>query len=170
MKLRILMKNIFYFIVLAPATQGTEYFEPQIQTSSTSIIILFITVALIIGVIIGFAISRCAVRDSRGSFPFGNVTDNHRNHLGWQVPNKQLLSLPTMNNGGKDINLLMNANATTVNKDSKKDNLELQFSLGNKERLHECKNSNESLDKEACKSAVISATGGTLQKVKKTYI
>jgi hypothetical protein len=75
-----------------------------------------------------------------------------------------------MNNGGKDINLLMNTNATTINKDSKKDNLELEFSLGNKDRLNECKNSNESLDKETCKSAVISTTGGTLQKVKKTYI
>jgi hypothetical protein len=126
---------------------------------------------LIIGVIIGFAISKCTARDStRSSFPFGTAADNHRNHLGWQVPNKQLLSLPTMNNGGKDINLLMNANASSINKDSKKDNLELEFSLGNKEKLHECKNSNESLDKETCKSAVISASGGTLQKVKKTYI
>lgn len=80
------------------------------------------------------------------------------------------MALPTLNNGGKDINLLMNANASNINKDSKKDNLELEFSLGNKDKLHECKNSNESLDKETCKSAVISAGGGTLQKVKKTYI
>lgn len=83
------------------------------------------------------------------------------------MPTKQLMSLPTMNNGGKDINLL---NATSINKDSKKDNLELEFSLGVKDRFHDTKNSNESLDKETCKSAVISANGGTLQKVKKTYI
>jgi uncharacterized membrane protein YraQ (UPF0718 family) len=155
----------------APAQQGAEFFEPQIQTSSASIVVLLMIAGLIIGVIIGFAISKCTVRDpARSSFPFGTGPDSHRNHLGWQVPNKQLLSLPTMNNGGKDINLLMNANASSINKDSKKDNLELEFSLGNKDKLHECKNSNESLDKETCKSAVISASGGTLQKVKKTYI
>jgi uncharacterized membrane-anchored protein YhcB (DUF1043 family) len=132
--------------------------------------VLFIIAALILGVIIGFAISRCATRESRTAFPFGTGAENHRNHIsGWQV-NKQLHALPTMNNGGKDVNLLMNTNVTTINKDSKKDNLELEFSLGNKDRMHECKNSNESLDKETCKSAVISATGGTLQKVKKTYI
>ncbi|CAG9807458.1 unnamed protein product [Chironomus riparius] len=157
-------------VVQAPAHQGTEFYEPQIQTSSASIIVLFIIAALILGVIIGFAISKCANRQPRNAFPFGTTPDSHRNHLGWPVPTKQLLSLPTMNNGGKDINLLMNANATTINKDSKKDNLELEFSLGNKDRLNECKNSNESLDKETCKSAVISTTGGTLQKVKKTYI
>lgn len=157
-------------LLSAPAHQGTEFYEPQIQTSSASIVVLFIIAALILGVIIGFAISKCANRQPRNSFPFGTTADSHRNHLGWQVPNKQLLSLPTMNNGGKDINLLMNTNATTINKDSKKDNLELEFSLGNKDRLNECKNSNESLDKETCKSAVISTTGGTLQKVKKTYI
>lgn len=113
---------------------------------------------------------------TRGSsFPFG-ADSQHRNHLGWQVnPSKQLLNLPTMNNGGKDINLLMNTNTTSTinnsNNINKKDNLELEFSLGSKDRTHECKNSNESLDKD-CKSAVISATGGggTLQKVKKTYI
>lgn len=160
------------FIFSAPAHQGTaEFYDPQIQTSTASIVVLFIIAALIIGVIIGFAISKCAARNTRNSFPFGTSADSHRNHLAsWQVPNKQLLQLPTMNNGGKDINLLMNTNATTINKDSKKDNLELEFSLGNKDRQHECKNSNESLDKETCKSAVISTTGGTLQKVKKTYI
>lgn len=159
-------------VIQAPAHQGTaEFYDPQIQTSSASIVVLFIIAALILGVIMGFAISKCAARNTnRNSFPFGASADSHRNHLGWQVPNKQLLSLPTMNNGGKDINLLMNTNTAAINKDSKKDNLELEFSLGNKDRLHECKNSNESLDKETCKSAVISTTGGTLQKVKKTYI
>lgn len=77
------------------------------------------------------------------------------------------MQLPTMNNGGKDINLLMNTNSSTI----KKDNLELEFSLGSKDRTHECKNSNESLDKEPIKTAVLSSVpGGTLQKVKKTYI
>lgn len=127
--------------------------------------------ALIIGIIVGVALTRCATRDSRNSsFPFGTAADNHRNHLDWTVQSKQLKGLPTLNNGGKDINLLMNTNAANINKDSKKDNLELEFSLGNKDKLHECKASNESLDKETCKSAVISAGGGTLQKVKKTYI
>lgn len=128
---------------------------------------------LIIGIIVGVAFSRCASHDNtRSSFPFGATVDSHRNHLGWQTnPNKHLLQLPTMNNGGKDINLLMNTNTSTINNINKKDNLELEFSLGSKDRTHECKNSNESLDKETCKSAVISSTtGGTLQKVKKTYI
>lgn len=130
---------------------------------------LFAIAALIFGVILGVAIARCVSNNGRNSsFPFGTPADSHRNHLGWPgVPNKQLMALPTLNNGGKDINLL---NATSINKDSKKDNLELEFSLGNKDRFHECKNSTESLDKETCKSAVISASGGTLQKVKKTYI
>lgn len=152
----------------APASQNSERYDPHIQTSSASIVALFVIAALIFGVIIGVAITRCASREGRNSsFLFGTAADSHRNHLGWPVPTKQLMSLPTMNNGGKDINLL---NATSINKDSKKDNLELEFSLGNKDRFHECKNSNESLDKETCKSAVISAGGGTLQKVKKTYI
>lgn len=119
-------------------------------------------------------LSKCVTsRDvTRSSFPFGASADSHhRNHLGWQTnTNKHLLQLPTLNNGGKDINLLMNTNTSTINNINKKDNLELEFSLGSKDRTHECKNSNESLDKETCKSAVISATGGTLQKVKKTYI
>lgn len=151
--------------------QNSERYDPHIQTSSASVVALFVIAALIFGVIIGIAITRCVSRDGRNSsFPFGTGADSHRNHLGWPgvgVPTKQLMSLPTLNNGGKDINLL---NATSINKDSKKDNLELEFSLGNKDRFHECKNSNESLDKETCKSAVISASGGTLQKVKKTYI
>lgn len=153
-------------------SQNSEEFEPRIQTSSASVVVLFVIAALIFGVIIGIAITRCASRDNRNSsFPFGTTADNHRNHLGaWPVPSKQLMALPTLNNGGKDINLLMNTNASNINKDSKKDNLELEFSLGNKDKLHECKASNESLDKETCKSAVISAGGGTLQKVKKTYI
>lgn len=47
-----------------------------------------------------------------------------------------------------------------VNVPIKQDNL--QHELGSKDRTHECKNSNESLDKDIkC---------GTLQKVKKTYI
>jgi len=149
-----------------------------VQTSSASIVLLFVIAALILGVIVGFGLSKCVPKDgaARSAFPFGAAADNHhRNHLGWQVnPSKQLLQLPTLNNGGKDINLLMNTNSSTINNTnnitSKKDNLELEFSLGNKDRTHECKNSNESLDKD-CKSAVISASGtGTLQKVKKTYI
>lgn len=53
----------------------------------------------------------------------------------------------------KSINLVVNVPA-------KQDNL--QHELGGKDRSHECKNSNESLDKDIkC---------GTLQKVKKTYI
>lgn len=136
--------------------------------------LLFVIAALLVGVIAGFTLSKCVTsRDAaRGSFPFGATADSHhRNHLGWQTnPNKHLLQLPTLNNGGKDINLLMNTNSSTINNINKKDNLELEFSLGSKDRTHECKNSNESLDKETCKSAVISATGGTLQKVKKTYI
>lgn len=122
--------------------------------------------ALILGVIFGVAITRCVTKDNRNS-AFGIAADNQRNHLGWPVVQSKL---PIMNNGGKDINLLMNTNGPSINKDSKKDNLELEFSLGNKDKLHECKNSNESLDKETCKSAVISTGGGTLQKVKKTYI
>lgn len=165
----------FRISILAPSSQSTsEYFEPQIQTSSASIVLLFVIAALIIGVIAGFTLSKCVTsRDStRSSFPFGATADSqHRNHLGWQAnPSKHLLQLPTLNNGGKDINLLMNTNTSTINNINKKDNLELEFSLGSKDRTHECKNSNESLDKETCKSAVISATGGTLQKVKKTYI
>lgn len=63
-------------------------------------------------------------------------------------------------NAGKDINLLMEANAFQCN--NKKDNLELEFAA--KDRSHECKNSTENLEKEAsCKT-------GTLQKVKKTYL
>jgi hypothetical protein len=145
-----------------------------VQTSSTSIVLLFVIAALLIGVIGGFTLSKCVTtRDNpRSSFPFGTSVDSHhRNHLGWPTnTNKHLLQLPTMNNGGKDINLLMNTNTSTINNINKKDNLELEFSLGSKDRTHECKNSNESLDKETCKSAVISASGGTLQKVKKTYI
>jgi uncharacterized membrane protein YraQ (UPF0718 family) len=162
------------FQLSAPSSQNTEYFEPQIQTSSASIVLLCVIAALIVGVIMGFTLTKCVTsRDStRSSFPFGSSVDSHhRNHLGWQTnTNKHLLQLPTMNNGGKDINLLMNTNTSTINNINKKDNLELEFSLGSKDRTHECKNSNESLDKETCKSAVISATGGTLQKVKKTYI
>lgn len=167
------MELKYSFSLTAPASQNSERsYEANIQTSSVSVVILFVIAALIVGVIFGIAITRCVSRDGRNSsFPFGTGADSHRNHLGgWPgvgVPNKQLMALPTMNNGGKDINLL---NATSINKDSKKDNLELEFSLGNKDRFHECKNSNESLDKETCKSAVISASGGTLQKVKKTYI
>lgn len=160
--------------VSAPSSHPSEHYEPQIQTSSASIVLLFVIAALIVGVITGFTLSKCvSSRDSvRSPFPFGATADSHhRNHLGWQAnPNKHLLQLPTMNNGGKDINLLMNTNTSTINNINKKDNLELEFSLGSKDRTHECKNSNESLDKETCKSAVISATGGTLQKVKKTYI
>lgn len=156
-------KAYFILLIAAPVSQNAEHFEPRLQTSSASIIMLFAIAALIFGIIIGVAFTKCSTRENR------SASENHRNHLGaWPVPSKQLKSLPILNNGGKDINLLMNANAT--NKDSKKDNLELEFSLGNKDKLHECKTSNESLDKETCKSAVISAGGGTLQKVKKTYI
>lgn len=155
----------FFFLIAAPVSQNSERFEPRLQTSSASIVMLFAIAALIFGIIIGVAFTKCSTRENRSS------SENHRNHLGaWPTPSKQLKSLPILNNGGKDINLLMNTNATNINKDSKKDNLELEFSLGNKDKLHECKNSNESLDKETCKSAVISAGGGTLQKVKKTYI
>lgn len=60
----------------------------------------------------------------------------------------------------------------------KKDNLEHEFVVGGviKDRSHECKNSNESLEKD-CLSVVNSGGNniglsktGTLQKVKKTYI
>ncbi|CRK88165.1 CLUMA_CG001950, isoform A [Clunio marinus] len=171
-----LMKNHKYYsvgVLQAPSSQSTsEYFEPQIQTSSASIVALFAIAALIFGVIMGFTLSKCvSLRNDSARSPFLSNDSHHRNHLGWQAnPNKHLLQLPTMNNGGKDINLLMNTNSSTINNINKKDNLELEFSLGSKDRTHECKNSNESLDKETCKSAVISASGGTLQKVKKTYI
>jgi hypothetical protein len=163
------LKLIFYSLTAPVVTNAnTIHYEPRIQTSSASIVTLFVIAALILGVIFGIAITRCVARDNRNSsFPFGATADNQRNHLGWPVAQSKL---PIMNNGGKDINLLMNTNGPSINKDSKKDNLELEFSLGNKDKLHECKNSNESLDKETCKSAVISAGGGTLQKVKKTYI
>lgn len=165
---------LIFAIISVPSSQSTQHFEPQVQTSSASIVLLFVIAALLVGIIAGFTMSKCVTsRDAaRSSFPFGTAADSHhRNHLGWQTnPNKHLLQLPTLNNGGKDINLLMNTNSSTINNINKKDNLELEFSLGSKDRTHECKNSNESLDKETCKSAVISATGGTLQKVKKTYI
>lgn len=130
-------------------------------------IVFVLLVALICGLVGGFTIARC--RSERSNpFQLGINTDNCRNQLGWPSnTNKHLMQLPTMNNGGKDINLLMNTNSSTI----KKDNLDIEFSLGGKDRTHECKNSNESLDKEPIKTAVLSSvTGGTLQKVKKTYI
>lgn len=54
---------------------------------------------------------------------------------------------------------------TTTQTVAKKDNLDLEFVGVAKDVSHECKNSNESLDKEIDFSKT-----GTLQKVKKTYI
>lgn len=155
---------------LAPQNAG-EYYEEEIQKSDTTIVVFVVLAALVVGAAGGFTIAKCKPsRDSsRNPFQLGINADNCRNQLGWPSnPSKHLMQLPTMNNGGKDINLLMNTtNASTI----KKDNLELEFSLGGKDRTHECKNSNESLDKEPIKSAVLSpVAGGTLQKVKKTYI
>lgn len=86
-------------------------------------------------------------------------------------------------NSGKDINLLMEANAYSCH--PKKENLEQEFAT--KDRSHECKNSTENLEKEVnCKSTMglttVGATSGgsgagggghnmgTLQKCKKTYL
>lgn len=85
-------------------------------------------------------------------------------------------------NSGKDINLLMEANAYSCH--PKKENLEHEFAT--KDRSHECKNSTENLEKEVnCKSTMgLSSVGsgmqtgvpssgqnmGTLQKCKKTYL
>lgn len=92
-------------------------------------------------------------------------------------------------NSGKDINLLMEANAYSCH--PKKENLEQEFAA--KDRSHECKNSTENLEKEVnCKSTMglttVGSTGlagggggggatsggghnmGTLQKCKKTYL
>lgn len=82
-------------------------------------------------------------------------------------------------NSGKDINLLMEANAYSCH--PKKENLEQEFAT--KDRSHECKNSTENLEKEVnCKSTMGLATAGsgptaggghnmgTLQKCKKTYL
>lgn len=131
---------------------------------------------LLFGCLIGFIISRhVMLRDNfhaAHSFHYGNGTDSlhnqHRNQLNWQSSKAPILPLGgARNNGGKDVNLLMNANTNQTTINNKKDNLELEFGLGSKDRSHECKNSTESLDKD-CKPPVVST--GTLQKVKKTYI
>lgn len=140
-----------------------------------NIIVVVGLVTLLIGVLFGYIVSRhVMLRDNfptHHSFHYGNGPDSlqHRNQLNWQQNSKTpILALGgARNNGGKDINLLMNTNTNQATINNKKDNLELEFGLGSKDRSHECKNSTESLDKD-CKPPVVST--GTLQKVKKTYI
>ncbi|XP_077295324.1 semaphorin-1A-like [Arctopsyche grandis] len=111
-------------------------------------------VTLLLGFVIGYLFSR------RFRHPFFSETTpfhEQHNHLNRLTPSETPLNanpsayLPPRAN--KTINLV-------VNVPIKQDNL--QHELGSKDRTHECKNSNESLDKDIkC---------GTLQKVKKTYI
>ncbi|XP_055602590.1 semaphorin-1A isoform X2 [Uranotaenia lowii] len=128
--------------------------------------ILLIAFSLIIGVVIGFVISRQFNKNN----PFPG--SEHRNQLNWH-PTKQF-SMQNRTSGGKDVNLLMNTNTNQYHtqqqaivqqlqqhhQNNMKDNIDFDF----KDRSVECKNSTENLEKDISKGM------GTLQKVKKTYI
>lgn len=101
---------------------------------------------LAIGIVIGRLLTKRACKNS----PFAE----HRNELTSSRPLNSRTS-------GKDTNLLMNVGP----RNNKRDNLENEFVVGDKDRSHECKNSTENLEK-----VVHCKTTGTLTKVKSTYI
>lgn len=128
--------------------------------------ILLVVFSVIIGIVIGYFITRHVIR--KQSFP----GSEHRNQLNWHHA-KNLSMLSQNRTSGKDVNLLMNTTnqyhtqqqaivqqLQQHHQNNMKDNIDFDF----KDRSVECKNSTENLEKDISKGM------GTLQKVKKTYI
>lgn len=159
--------NNFSFIFLDPISKGHQLggdVESQLNMSTISWLSLSL-ILIVLGVFIGFFVSRYSQKHQ----PYHN-----ENQLNWH--NSSAAS-KNRHIRDKDINLLMNATQFTPPQcNNKIDNLEHEFGIGIKDRSHECKNSNESLEKElpvkvAPPTTTTTAnTTGTLQKVKKTYI